>query len=202
MSMAYEEQKVAIPEGLTNVSSVSIYLDRSQELSQKGQWCVVLLVSGASSTGFFVGQLRSSRIDLSGIALSDLAQGWPLTLLCPGETGQTGGMHLRSPMVITPEVGQRLRGREKLLQTVYAIAHEEAQKQGIHLRKVTVRPAWSNEYDERTGVVVDVEIEGAADDRFSYWESVCTRLQDLESALPPQERDFLVNDLSFIVNRS
>ena len=58
------------------------------------------------------------------------------------------------------------------------------------------------EYEERTGVVIDVEIKATTDERFSYWDAVCERLNELEESVPPEERCFLNDEVSFIVNRS
>jgi hypothetical protein len=33
-------------------------------------------------------------------------------------------------------------------------------------------PAWSHEYDEHNGVVIDIEIKADPDKRFSYWDAL------------------------------
>lgn len=65
-----------------------------------------------------------------------------------------------------------------------------------------MRPAWSHEYDEHTGIVIDVEIHATADERFLYWDAVCARFNQLEESLSPEEISFLTDEISFIVDRS
>jgi hypothetical protein len=110
-----------------------------------------------------------------------------------------------SPMVIeiiSPTAAQRLRGHERIVQAVCSLAKGEARARGLALLNINVRPAWSHEYDERTGVVIDVEIKAGADERFSYWDAMCERLNQLEDTLSPEDRSFLTSEISFIVSRS
>ncbi len=104
--------------------------------------------------------------------------------------------------IISPEAARRFSGHEKIVQEVCSLAQEEAQARGLALLQIDVRPAWSHEYDERTGIVIDVEIRASSDERFSYWDAVCERLNELAESVPPEERCFLNDEISFIVNRS
>jgi hypothetical protein len=103
---------------------------------------------------------------------------------------------------IDPEAARRFRDHERIVQEVCSFAQEEAQARGLAILKIDVRPAWSHEYDERTGIVIDVEIRASSDERFSYWDAVCERLSQLEDSLPAEDRSFLIDEISFIVNRS
>lgn len=103
---------------------------------------------------------------------------------------------------ISSEAERRFRGHEKVVQEVLSLAEKEARARGISLVKIDVRPAWSHEYEERTGVVIDVEIKATAEERFSYWDAVCEWLDQLADSLPPKEQRFLNDEISFIVNRS
>jgi len=103
---------------------------------------------------------------------------------------------------IAPEAARCFRGHERIVQEVCSLAKEETQARGLVLLHIDVRPAWSHEYDERTGIVIDVEIRASSDERFSYWDAVCERLNELEETLSPEDRCFLNNEVSFIVNRS
>lgn len=103
---------------------------------------------------------------------------------------------------ITPEAAARSRGHERIVQEVCSLAKEEAQARGLALLRIDVRPAWSHEYDERTGVVIDVEIRASSDERFSCWDVVCERLNELAESVPPEERCFLNDEVSLIVNPS
>ncbi|MBI3798979.1 MAG: hypothetical protein HY268_18695 [Deltaproteobacteria bacterium] len=103
---------------------------------------------------------------------------------------------------IDPEAARRFRDHERIVYEVCSLAKEEAQARGLVLLRVDVRPAWSHEYDERTGIVIDVEIRASSDERFSYWDAVCERLNQLEDLLSPEEQRFLNDEVSFIVSRS
>jgi len=93
-------------------------------------------------------------------------------------------------------------GHEKLAQTICALARKEAQAHGLALLKIDIRPAWSHESNPQTGVVIDVEVKATAAERFSYWDTVCERLHQLEASLSPEEQRFLNDDIAFIVSRS
>lgn len=103
---------------------------------------------------------------------------------------------------VSPEAARRLSGHESTVQAVCSLAKEEAQARGLSLLKIEVRPAWSHEYDERTGIVIDVEIRASSDERFSYWDAVGERLNELAESVPSEERCFLNDEVSLIVNRS
>jgi hypothetical protein len=99
-----------------------------------------------------------------------------------------------------PEAAQRFRGHERTVQEVCSLAKEEAQARGLTLLQIEVRPAWSHEYEERTGVVIDVEIKATTDERFSYWDAVCERISQWEDSLPPEEQRFLQDQTFLVVN--
>ena len=103
---------------------------------------------------------------------------------------------------IDPEAVRRFSGHESLVQKVCSLAKEEAQARSLPLLCIEVRPAWSHEYDERTGIVIDVAIKASSDERFSYWDAVCERLNGLAESVPPEERCFLNGEVLLIVNRS
>ncbi len=131
---------------------------------------------------------------------SHLASG-QATLLTPDEE-TSRGLSPTLTETIAPEAARRLGGHESTVQAVCSLAKEEAQARGLSLLKIEVRPAWSHEYDERTGIVIDVEIRASSDERFSYWDAVCERLNELAESVSPEERCFLNDEVSFIVNRS
>jgi hypothetical protein len=131
---------------------------------------------------------------------SHLASG-QAALLTPDEETSRG----LSPILtetIDPEAARRFSGHERIVQKACSLAKEEAQARGLVLLHIDVRPVWSHEYDERTGIVIDVEIRASSDERFSYWDAVCERLNELEETLSPENRCFLNDEVSFIVNRS
>lgn len=118
-------------------------------------------------------------------------------------TGEVSGSSFPTTIeTVTPEAVQRLHGHESIAQQVCSLAKEEAQARGLALLQIDVRPAWSHEYDEHTGVVIDVEIKATSDERFSYWDAVCERLNKLAESVPPEERCFLNDEVFLIINRS
>lgn len=73
---------------------------------------------------------------------------------------------------------------------------------GFLFSRLMYAPPGHHKYDERTGIVIDVEIKASSDERFSYWDAVCERLNELAESVPPEELCFLNDEVSFIVNRS
>lgn len=104
--------------------------------------------------------------------------------------------------LVSPEVSRRLKGYEQLVQSIYVLASQEAHRHGLTLYKIDIRPAWSHESDEHTGVVIDLEVKATADERFAYWDAVCERVSQLEAALSPDEQRFLSDDMALLVSRS
>ena len=102
---------------------------------------------------------------------------------------------------VSPDAAQRFRGHEGIVHQICSLVQEEAQARGLALLQIDVRPAWSHEYDERTGIVIDMEIRASSDERFSYWDAVCNRISDLEDLLPLKEKRFLQDQVSCVVNR-
>jgi hypothetical protein len=103
---------------------------------------------------------------------------------------------------LAPEVRRRLAGHEQLVHRICALARQEAQDRGLVLRKMEVRPAWSHEADEHSGVVIDVELKATADERFSYWDAICERILQFETSLSQEEQRFLDDEISLVVSRS
>jgi hypothetical protein len=102
---------------------------------------------------------------------------------------------------MSPEARRRMLGYEHLMQRIYTLVQEEAKKQGLILYKIEVEPDWSHEYDEKTGIIVRAEIQGTSDDRFTFWDSIANRLEDLEQLLSPDECTFLTRSISVVINR-
>jgi hypothetical protein len=110
-------------------------------------------------------------------------------------------MPQRTPVKASAEADRRMRGHGGLMERIYAIVYDEAQREHLSIHALKVRAAWSHEYDEETGVIIDVEIEGSAEQRFALWDRVSSQIEDLETSLRPDEHDFLTRCLSIIVNR-
>lgn len=100
-----------------------------------------------------------------------------------------------------PEAARRLAGREKLVDKLISLAEQEVSARGMSSLKVTVRPAWSHEYEEHTGIVIDLGVKANAEERFSLWESVCEQMDQLQDSLPEEESRFLIDEVSLIVDQ-
>ncbi len=104
--------------------------------------------------------------------------------------------------LISDESSRRLRGHEKLLENLLFVAEQEAAARGISLLKIDVLPAWSHEYDEKTGVVVHAEVRATDEQRFSLWEAISERIDSLYDKVTPKEKKFLTDDVSVLVDRA
>ncbi len=102
---------------------------------------------------------------------------------------------------ILPDAKERLAGFASLSKQVYAVIKDEAQRHDV-VPIIAVRPSWSHEYEDRTGVVIEVEIKGDSEKRFNLWEAISAKLDDLLDSLSAEEQSFLTDRLSVIVNQS
>ena len=85
---------------------------------------------------------------------------------------------------VVDEAKKRLAGHEILARRLYELIEKQALHRKIPVRKIAVLPAWSHEYEERTGIVIEAEIEGTTDERFSLWDTVCEQIGKLQKSLP------------------
>jgi len=65
-----------------------------------------------------------------------------------------------------------------------------------------VRAEWSHEYDDRTGVVVDVEVTRVKRVPFSYWKELNNRLDEIAASLAPADKSWLDREVSLTVIRA
>jgi len=104
---------------------------------------------------------------------------------------------------ISPAAQERLCGHALLAEKVYSIIKEEAKRADVSPR-IVVRPSWSHEYEDQTGVVIEVEIAASDEKRFNLWDTISLRLDALldSTSLSEEEQSFLTNKLSVIVTQS
>ena len=102
---------------------------------------------------------------------------------------------------VVDEAKKRLAGHENLARGLYELIEKQASDRKIPVRKIAVLPAWSHEYEERTGIVIEAEIEGTTDERFSLWDTVCEQIGKPQKSLPEKESRFLSQDIFFVVSR-
>jgi hypothetical protein len=115
---------------------------------------------------------------------------------------ENGFSDMKNIKPMSLEVRQRLQGHEQLVHTICMFAIQEAEALGLMLDSINVRRTWSEEYDEKAGLVIDLEIKAMADERLVYWNTLCERITHLEEMLPLEEQRFLNDEICFIVNRS
>lgn len=107
----------------------------------------------------------------------------------------------KTALEIVDEAKRRLEGRESLVDQVHLIVEEEAAILKIGIKRIVVRPGWSHEYQDKTSVVMYVEIQGETESRFSLWDAICERLQRLENSLPDHARQFLSENIFVAVSK-
>ncbi len=127
--------------------------------------------------------------------------------LAPGQTGlalphEDVSLYPARTEALSPEAAGRLHGHEEIVQEICSVAKKEAQVRGLSLLKIEVRPAWSHEYDEHNGVVIDIEIKADPDERFSYWDTLSEQVDQLETTLSPEDRSFLTDEIALVISRS
>jgi predicted nucleotidyltransferase len=106
----------------------------------------------------------------------------------------------KSPFELDSAAQSRISGHKRLLLRISSLVSDEAKRQAIHIGRIEVRPAWSNEYEEDSAVVVDVEVETDVDVRFDFWESLSKQLEFLATSLSSNEALFLQENISLIVS--
>ena len=127
----------------------------------------------------------------------------------PAETLGGGGhviisrelVTVESKFEISPDAQERLSGYASLVGKVYSVIKSEAKRYDV-FPIVAVRPSWSHEYEDRTGVVIEVEIKGDSEKRFNLWDAISAKLDDLLDSISEDEKSFLTARLSVIVNQS
>ncbi len=103
---------------------------------------------------------------------------------------------------ISAQAAKRIAGREEVVERICELAGAQAAKRNLRVNEISVHAAWSHEYDENTGVVVDVNVTASDEDRFSYWEALNERLDELAASLPQNARDWLESEVSLTVIRA
>jgi hypothetical protein len=131
-------------------------------------------------------------------------RGWGRLLLneqgfVVGQLLDTSREGIRQPAAveIVPDVEQRLIGHRSLVLQICSLIQEQIEAFQISAR-IRVRPAWSHEYEDRTGIVVDVEANVDDDRRFVLWDAISTKVATL-SNLSEDDRSFLNNNISVFV---
>ncbi|HEU4343216.1 MAG TPA: hypothetical protein VFU31_16815 [Candidatus Binatia bacterium] len=95
---------------------------------------------------------------------------------------------------------RRLKGHEELLKKLVVIAKREAALRAMPILKIEALGAWSHEYEEKSGIVVHVEVQATDQQRFSFWEEISERVDSLRDTLSTEEKDFLTDQISVVVD--
>jgi hypothetical protein len=99
---------------------------------------------------------------------------------------------------IVPDVEQRLIGRTSLMRQICSLIKEEIDTFQTSAR-IRVRPAWSHEYENRSGIVIDVEANVDDDRRFLLWDAISTKVAAL-SNLSEADQSFVNDNISVFVS--
>lgn len=106
-----------------------------------------------------------------------------------------------SDISLVPAARLRIKGHEALIGRVCGIAKGLAHGRGLPTKGIRVRPGWSNECEDKTGVVVEVTLRCSPEDRFAYWEAFGGEIGALAASLSAEQSGFLNADVSLIVER-
>jgi len=125
-----------------------------------------------------------------------------VTLGTPGQVVISRELAPAEPKIeILQAAQERLSGYGMLAEKVYAVIKGEAKRADV-LPSIVVRPSWSHEYEDRTGVVIEVEIKGDTEKRFNLWDAISSKLDAFLDSISAEEQSFLTDKLSVIVNQS
>jgi hypothetical protein len=125
-----------------------------------------------------------------------------VTLGAPGQLVTFTEPGLTEPKIeVFSDAQERLSGHTVLAEKVYSVIKEEAKRSDV-LPSIVVRPSWSHEYEDLTGIVIDVEIHGDDDKRFTLWDAISSKLDALLDSMSAEEQAFLMDNLSVVVNKS
>ena len=78
----------------------------------------------------------------------------------------------KGALEIPDETARRLEGHEQLLEKLIVLIEGEATARSLSIIRIEVLPAWSHEYEEKTGIVIQVEVKATDEQRFSLWEGI------------------------------
>src|SRR5713226_615226 len=95
------------------------------------------------------------------------------------------------PKKNSTEAERRLGKHNRLLGSLISAIETEALKRHIAITKLTVHPAWSHEYEENSGIVINTEIKGNAEERFALWDAVSEKTEKLQAFFDPEDGKFL-----------
>ncbi len=90
----------------------------------------------------------------------------------------------------------------KVLLTIRELAGEEAKKRGTRIKRVEIRPALSHEDKDESGVIMQIEVKAASEERFSFWEALSDKVDSLTTSLSRREKNFTNASLSIIVTHA
>jgi hypothetical protein len=102
---------------------------------------------------------------------------------------------------VAAEAEKRLATYRGLFEKLILMIVTEVRKSSIAVQTVNVRPAWSHEYEE-TGIVIDIEVSGPAEDRFTLWDIISNAFENNQASFSERENEFITEKVSVVVNHS
>lgn len=104
--------------------------------------------------------------------------------------------------MIDPLARPAVIGHVRLLHALRKLSEQLAETRRVAIQGVEVRPAWSHEDDDRSRVVVEIQVDAASEQRFRYWEDLSDRVESFADSLSARERRFVNSSLSILVSSS
>jgi hypothetical protein len=102
-------------------------------------------------------------------------------------------------IVERPEAILRYEHHRKLVSEICKIIGEIARARAVALERVDIRPAWSHEYEETRGIVVDIEVHSPTEQALAYWQALSETLEQRALTFDAASRDFLAEHVSVMV---
>src|SRR5437660_208982 len=98
----------------------------------------------------------------------------------------------REPLIVErPEATLRYEHHRKLVSEICGIIGEIARERAVALERVDIRPAWSHEYEETRGIVVDIEVHSPTEQALAYWQALSEALEQRALTFDAASKEFL-----------
>ena len=98
-----------------------------------------------------------------------------------------------------PEALLRYHHHRRLVSEICEMLGQIARERAVALERVDIRPAWSHEYEETRGMVVDIEVRSPTEEALAYWQLLSETLEQRALTFDAASRRFLEENVSVMV---
>ncbi|HXR36081.1 MAG TPA: hypothetical protein VN754_09055 [Candidatus Binataceae bacterium] len=106
----------------------------------------------------------------------------------------------REPVIVErPEAILRYKHHRRLVSEICQMLGQIARERAVALERVDIRPAWSHEYEETRGIVVDIEVRSPTEEALAYWPLLSATLEQRALTFDAASRKFLEENVSIMV---